>query len=433
MGKLIVLSADAMITEDLELLQTLPNYRRYLAGGALIRRVKGVYPSITYPCHTTMLSGVYPARHGIIRNEVFQPGGKGKPWLWFREAVKPGIPDLFQAAKEKGLTTAAVFWPVTGNHPYIDHLIDEYWTQGPGDTPAQAFERSGSKGAALEIVKKNLPLLVNMERRHPQADEFIIRCACDMITTCKPDLLMIHPANIDGYRHEFGVFHENVERGVLETDFWIGELCRAAILAGVFEETNFALVSDHGQIDIKRVINPNVVFARNGLVRTDEKGNILDWDAVFTSGGAMACVYLKDPTDRALYDRVYRLLRDMRDDGIYGISAVFTADEAARLHGLRENFSFAVEGDGYTGFWERAAGPVASQIDCSDYRTARGTHGNLPEYGPQPIFAAKGPDIRKDITLEKGRLIDEAPTFARILGVDLPDTDGQAVEEILLH
>ena len=66
--KLIVISADAMVAEDLEYLKTLPNYRKYLEGGALVKHVRSIYPSVTYPCHTTMVTGVYPDKHGITSN-----------------------------------------------------------------------------------------------------------------------------------------------------------------------------------------------------------------------------------------------------------------------------------------------------------------------------------------------------------------------------
>lgn len=81
--------------------------------------------------------------------------------------------------KKAGYETAAVFWPVTGNHPAIDHLIDEYWIQSEEDTPEAAFRRMGSDEQMLRIVEKNShgvkrPL-------HPQLDTFIVDCACDVI------------------------------------------------------------------------------------------------------------------------------------------------------------------------------------------------------------------------------------------------------------
>ena len=68
MKKLIVISADALVAEDVEYLETLPNFKKYLAGGVGVRKVHSVYPTITYPCHTTMITGVYPDTHKVTGN-----------------------------------------------------------------------------------------------------------------------------------------------------------------------------------------------------------------------------------------------------------------------------------------------------------------------------------------------------------------------------
>ena len=83
-GKMIVLSADALVHEDMEELSAMPNFRKYLAGGAAIKRVKSIYPTITYPCHTTMATGCFPDRHGI-------PGNLKSPRQYLRSPI-PWIP-----------------------------------------------------------------------------------------------------------------------------------------------------------------------------------------------------------------------------------------------------------------------------------------------------------------------------------------------------
>ncbi|MDL2229814.1 alkaline phosphatase family protein, partial [Treponema sp. OttesenSCG-928-L16] len=167
--KIIVLSADAMVYEDTEFFKTLPNYQKYLAGGAEIKRVRSVYPTITYPAHATISTGAWPAKHGVFGNLEFHPGQLILPWNWFHSAVK--CSDIFDAAKKKGLSTAGVFWPVTGSHPSIDYLIDEYWSQWEGDLPCDVFARSGSSPEMIEIIKKNFtPQTV--QRQHPSCDEF---------------------------------------------------------------------------------------------------------------------------------------------------------------------------------------------------------------------------------------------------------------------
>ena len=431
MPKLIVLSADALVTEDMDLLFKLPNMKRYMRDCATISKVRSVYPTITYPCHATMATGVYPGKHGVVRNDILAPAQKNRPWLWFYDALK-WKHDIFCAAKEKGLSTAAVFWPCTGNHPAIDYLIAEYWTQGKGDSIPKAFARAGTTAPALDYVVKYAPLLKGHERKHPQTDDFTINCAREIIVGHKPDLLMIHVANIDGYRHQYGLFNENVDAAIYETDHYIGELFRACKVAGTLKDTNFVLTSDHGQMDISRIINLNVVFAREGLLRADGSGEITDWDAICVSGGMQACVYLKDPGDAALWNAVYDLLKKLRDDGIYGVGSVFTADEIGEKERVSESFSFAVDTDNYSAFGEDAAGPVAvTKFDAADYRKGQATHGYLPDKGPQPTLAAVGPGIKPGVHVEHGNLVDQAPTFAKLLGLTLPGIDGRAVDEIL--
>ena len=61
----------------------------------------------------------------------------------------------------------------------------------------------------------------------------------------------------------------------------------------------------------------------------------------------------------------------------------------------------------------------------------RASHGHHPTVGPQPVFLAYGPDVKPGVVLETGLVIDEAPTFARMLGLELPDAEGHPIEEIL--
>jgi predicted AlkP superfamily pyrophosphatase or phosphodiesterase len=426
--KLIVFSADAMVTEDLEYLKTMPNYRKYLAGGCEVSKVRSVYPTITYPCHTTMSTGVYPDKHGICGNLEFLPGVSPLPWLWDYKWNRCKE-DIFIAAKAAGYTTAAVFWPVTGNHPAIDYLIDEYWTQSVSDTPREAFARMGSDERMLSIVERHIG--DNEIRLHPPTERFIISCSCDIIREYKPDVLFLHPANIDAYRHQYGLFNDRVSMGIAETDRWIGELMDAVRDAGMLGETNLVLTSDHGQLEIKRVVNLNVLLAERGFIRLNGDGSLRDWDAWCLSGGLSAMVFLKDPKNAGLHGRIAALLKELCDEGVYGFSQVFTTEEINQTEHLNGGFSFVLETDGYTSFGDAWVRPLVTSFDSADYRYGRATHGHLPEKGPQPVFLCKGPDFKENVTLETGRLVDQAPTFAKLLGVSLPKADGISMDMLL--
>ncbi|NLW74342.1 MAG: alkaline phosphatase family protein [Clostridiales bacterium] len=427
--KIVVLSVDALVYEDLEYLSDKPNFSLLREGGSIVKRVRTIYPTVTYPCHVSMSTGAYPNKHGVTNNFLFLPGQlKNLPWNWFADVIK--TPDIFTAAKSAGLTTAAVFWPVTGNHKDIDYLVAEYWPQTPTDTHEECFKRAGTTHEVWEKCIKPFSSGVVI-RKHPVTDWFVMQSACSMIRNFKPDLLLIHTGNIDAYRHSNGVFAERVTMGLDEVETHIGILLQAARDAGVFEETNFFLVSDHGQLDVVRSIKPNVVFADHGLIEVNEDGTLRDWKAYVQSAGLSAQVHLKDPDDRELWQKTYDLLKYMRDEGIYGISEVYTAEEINEREHLFGDFSFVLETDGYTTFSEDWVRPMIKNLDVSDYRFGHATHGHNPDKGAQPVFVAYGPDIKKGVEIERRPIVDEAPTYAKILGVDMPWADGVPIDEIL--
>ncbi|MBQ7840170.1 MAG: alkaline phosphatase family protein [Lachnospiraceae bacterium] len=426
--KLIVMSADALTYEDVEYMRTLPNYKKYLEGGSRVKKVRSIYPTITYPCHTTMCTGVWPDKHGVLGNLELRPGAEYVPWKWYHESVRWGE-DIFKAAKRAGLTTAAIFWPVTGRHPDIDYLINECWPEPGENDIREVFRRSGSSEEMLDIIEAQMQGITI--RTHPQTDDFLMRCAREIILKYQPDLLMIHPANVDDYRHRFGLFNDQVTKGVEETDRFIGELMGAVEEAGLADCTNFVLTSDHGMLDIKRVVNPNVLLADAGFVEVDEQGKIKDWKAYCQSGGTQALVYLKDDADRKTYDEVFHLLTSLAEEGIYGFDRVFTREEISKQQHLDGTFSFVLETDGYTSFGSSLVRPLVVSFNTADYRYGKATHGHLPDRGPQPVFSAKGPGFEKNVTIETADLVDEAPTYAKLLGLDLRGADGRALTELL--
>ncbi len=425
---LIVISEDALVYEDLETLKTLPNFSKVWEKTARVNRTRSVYPSLTYPCHTSMRTGVYPDRHGIVNNEKNTLCEKTSTWVLFNDAVR--VPDVFDAAKKNGLTTAAVFWPVTGNHASIDYLVNEYWPQSSAESTRECFANSGSTPEVMEkVVDKNLHMLIN--RVHPYCDAFIHACACSIIREFKPNLLMIHPANVDDYRHKSGIFSPLVTHGLHEIDLWLGEIIKATQDAGIYEDTDFVITSDHGQLNISRTISPNVIFADHGLIQVDENGRISDFTAFCKSTALSAQVYLKNPEDMDAYSKTFQLLTHMCDEGIYGISRVYTAEEVEQEEHLAGYFSFVIESDGYSSFTNNWVRPIVRNKDITDYRFGHATHGHHPDKGPQPTFMAFGPRFRAGTVVERRPLVDQAATFARILGLEMGYIDGKAIEEIL--
>lgn len=424
----VVVSVDAMVYEDLETLSKLYTFEEIWDQTARVNRVRSVYPTITYPCHSTMMTGVYPETHGIVNNEKPIVCERSSQWQHMRDMVH--AKSIFDYAKEAGLTTGAVFWPVTGNDKNIDYLVDEYWPQH-GESSEQCFRDSGSSEEVMQkVVLPNLKIVENRHRQHPWCDAFVMQCACDMLATFKPNLLMVHPANVDAYRHQTGLFTQKVETGLYETNLWIAQLIKAADDAGILDKTDFFIVSDHGQQAIRRCIALNVLLAEKGLIDVAEDGSIRDWTAFAKSGGLSALVYLKNPDNADDAARTYAVLKELMATETAGIGQIFTEEEARREHHLGGNFSFVVEGDDYTSFSNDWVRPLVKPLDNRNYRFGRASHGHLPEKGPQPTLIAFGPDIKPGVVLENARLVDEAPTFAHALGLTMENVDGRALTEL---
>ena len=107
---------------------SVPNLRRLVAEGASAEGVVGVLPSVTYPSHTTMTTGVPPRLHGITGNRIFDPAGdSNEAWTWYAEDVR--VPTLLGAARGRGLRTATLFWPVTVGAA-AEAVVPEFWRSG---------------------------------------------------------------------------------------------------------------------------------------------------------------------------------------------------------------------------------------------------------------------------------------------------------------
>ena len=433
---LIVVSVDALVFEDLEYARTLPNFARLLDGCSMIERVKTIYPSVTHPVHASILTGAPAGVTGIVNNSIFKPHAPDRDnKQWYNRLGEIKCDTLLHAARRAGLSTAVSTWPVTADGgDVVDYLVPSalnYYFEGRDEDYLNVYRELGAKEELMPIIKRAVEQF-GYRDRHPEYDAFQVFCAAEIFKRYRPNLLMVHPSDVDSKRHQGGVFGESVKIALQNTDEWLGILLDAVREAGLEEQTDFVVLSDHGQINIARVMSPNVYLVDRGYITLDEEGGIKEWRAYVKSTGASAQVYLHDPSDVALKNEIYQMLSQMSEEGIYGFERVLTEEEARREYGLYGDFSFVLETDGYTSFGTRLVRPVVSGFDLNDYRFGKGTHGHAPHKGPQPTFFAKGPSFKAGVVLEKGDILNHAPTLAAVLGVELRDAWGHPVREILV-
>src|SRR6478736_5129494 len=125
----------------------IPNFRTLMAKSQIADGVVGVWPTITWPSHTTMLTGVRPDQHGILGNA----GGPPDPALSYWSATKIRVPTLTQCVAGAGRSVGAVNWPVTVDAK-IDWNLPEVYARRNGDSSdMDTVDRFGTPGLVAEI------------------------------------------------------------------------------------------------------------------------------------------------------------------------------------------------------------------------------------------------------------------------------------------
>lgn len=438
--RLLVISVDAMFADDKAYMEHCPNICAWLEHASGCVCTRSVYPTVTYPNHVAMYTGTYPEKNGIYTNYHFTTTGRSdKHWMWEADEIK--VDTIFDAAHKGGYSTANGHWPVTcyESKGSIDYHVPEYWLVNEGETVDKEYAARGASPEVMEIIKANEKYLrpgrETFIDTQPEYDDFVVHCDCDIIRKYKPEVFLTHWCVVDDYRHRFGIDHPYVQSALHHVDRFFGMICDALRDAGVYDETDIFIVSDHGQMDTQRKIKFNAFMKDRGYITLDENGNVADYKAYLISDGMSGEIYLKDPNDKALWQEVYDMLKEMASVGIYGFDRVFTKEEVEKQFHTTGPYSFVLETDGYTSFVDGFVPPYIWRQDRTeawDHRFGRGNHGFLPTRGPKPMCWCKGPHIRPDVWLPEHCLVDEAPTYAKLLGVELPDAQGKSMDELLI-
>ena len=419
----VVISIDGLLPEYYlrpgEFGLSLPNLESLRKAGSWAWAVVGQYPSVTCPSHTSIVTGVRPATHGIVHNTIFDPARGSR--RWYRDSSAIRVPTLWSLARSRGIETGAVSWPVTLGSE-IDYLIPE---AGPPPQGMGGFEyiRSISTPGLAEAIVLELGLKVVEYMGDPAVrDRLITAAAVHILRNYRPGLMLIHLIHTDSAQHRYGKHAPKVIEAFESTDARIGEIIRAVDEAGIRPSTTFFVVGDHGFYQVHSALQPNVILRREGLLETDSGGRIAEWEAA-THRGA---IRLKDPSDRALARRVEDTFRKMADGPYRGLFQVVDRQELDALGAYPEAVLMLEPVEGYL----VSAGFEADQFIVPT--AARGAHGYLPTRPAMHTgLIASGPGIRKGVQVPLARQIDIAPTVASLLGLEMADIEGAAMVGIL--
>ena len=383
-----------------------PALRALAREGAHAEGVVGVLPSVTYASHTTLITGVPPAAHGIVGNEIVDPEGRSNgAWYWYARDI--AVPTLIDAARAGGMTTAAINWPVTVGLQ-ADYLVPEFWrTRSSHQSDFSLIRALSTPGLLERLEEEQRPPLV-----WPFTDKERTRIASYILTRHEPRVLLLHLLSLDSVQHGSGPGSPRALETLQQIDGYIGELRDAVARAGIGDRTHFVIVSDHGFLPIEQQLQPNAVFKKEGLLRVDQAGAVIEWDTYFHAEGGSGFVHLKNPEDRVLAARVQKLLETLKADPRNGIASLWSREDLARFGAdPKAEFGIGMTSGFYTG--------AGHDVILSPTRS-RGGHGFDPTLPAlHAAFIVAGPNARGRGSLGTIRMTQIAPTFADILGIKL--------------
>jgi predicted AlkP superfamily pyrophosphatase or phosphodiesterase len=414
----IVVSVDGLMPDsytspDLHGLKV-PTLREMVEHGAASPGVRGVMPTVTYPAHTTIATGVSPRTHGIIANAVFDPEGKNDGgWYWYTEDIR--VPTLWDVARVRGLRTALVGWPVTLG-ARADFNVPEFWRMG---TDGPKLLRAISTPGLFAAVEKRFSGSGEGFATTPVKDQSLTDIAVHLIETARPNLLMLHIAELDHWQHEKGPWSAEALAKIENADRQIARLIEAAKSASIWDETVLVVLSDHGFASQARVVRPAVLLRQKDLITLDEKTQkkVTGWKAQILSSGGSAYIYIKDDNDAETKRIVQEIFQPLAGKPGSGIARVLTAEEIAAMGGDSAAFLALEPAEGF-GFVRDVTGEYETDAPRP------GLHGFPPDrdamrssllfYGPRIVPGR----------IEDARLIDIGPTVARMLGLRLEKAEG---------
>jgi hypothetical protein len=224
----------------------IPNLRKLLAKSEMAEGVTGVLGTVTWPSHTSMITGVRPVEHGILSNK--RPASEGGDYYWTASLLKTKT--LWQRVHEAGGKTSAITWPVTTD-AQIDFNLPEYFKRRNGGAmDIDAISEKATPGL-IDKIRAAYPSFGTEwmdDRNRTLATMYIV-------SKLKPNLMLLHLVDLDSEQHERGPFTAESKAQLEYEDELIGR-----ILSVTPSDFTVALVSDHGFELTRRILSPLVLL-----------------------------------------------------------------------------------------------------------------------------------------------------------------------------
>ena len=412
-NRVILISIDGLTPADyLSPSSPALNLRALAQKGAHAEAVLPAYPSVTFPNHASLATGVRPAKHGILSNTIFNPE-KGPTQDWYFDSRALQVPTLWEGATRQGLTTALIAWPVSLNAK-VNWLVPEVFSPDGIDHDKNWQHTLKNTDPALmnELI---LHSSVKHIKNNADYDQWMTEAALHILETHQPSLTLLHYRSLDAAQHEHGRVAPEVKEALRFVDTQIGRL----IAANDLEHTAILVVGDHGFVDVTQELRLNALFRAKGWLTARGK-TISAWKVIAHSNGGQATVYLHGSMMKNLEFRTK--VENLLKKNAGGRYRIIDRAELNEKEALPEAFCALDSLNGY-GFSQSSEGKFITQL-----KGTKGEHGALAD---NPLlwtgFLAAGAGISSGVNLGKISILDIAPTAAKLLNAALPTAEGNAL------
>lgn len=429
-GPVVIISMDGLAAFYLNDPKVdLPTLRQLAKEGAFAERMEASLPTMTWPNHTTLITGVTPAKHGVIGNRYWDRDTQKNiqlipdPFYNKDEIVK--APTLYDVAHDAGLTTAAICWPASRGAKNLD------WTF-PDVQKDQLFQKYATPSFLAECKAAAIPVEKQEEWcRQPDGgekrDKIYTQMVINALTNHHPNLVLLHLVEIDHKEHAFGPRSAEAYKAIHFDDACVNEIFQT-LKTHFGASATLIVTSDHGFAAMRQQILPNVKLRQAGLFRSGAKANA---QRVFSvDQGGSTFIYVTDKEHRSeLIEKAARAF-----EGVEGIDEIIkpgefhkhgllTADEDPHMPDL-----ILTAKNGYA-FSDDANGDTVVTAKSAQTKGAHGHSPTLPDL--YATFVAWGFGIKPGAKIHEIKNVDVAPTAAALLGISMPNTDGHVLKEIL--
>ncbi len=419
MNRLIIISVDALNSKDFEYIKNLPTFGELIKRGSTVTNVMSVYPSITYPSHTSISTGVYPNKHKIYNNEIANPYKHlQQDWNWHASKIKS--PTIFDYALKKGYKVGTIFWPVMAKSNAHYNMPEIF-----SPDSSESFVKLFFKNATLNLVPsaiKYSKLLDGIEQ--PQLDNFAEQISLHVLK--HTNFTAIHFTMLDAIRHHDGLQSKSSKIALKMLDRKIYNILKLIKDKGEINNTTIAILGDHGTHTFQKIIEINSLFKQHSFIKTNKNDNIVDYKAYANTCGGSCHIHLNSKNTQKENEQIYDLLRKIEKEPY--IKKLFEKEELKNKYHLEGDFTYVLEANDEYTFRNTVSNQVVRD-KIFDHHHYNGDHGYLPEHEDlKTMLIMVGKGIKKNFHIENAHVIDFGPTIAKSVNINMKNVDGKILD-----